>query len=101
MPRLEAERNGTCAACGGPIARGEVIEYQRALGPRHLFCLDRAPEVRRNRYRASCSMCGVALAPGAGLLSVDERELQPGVWQRDWRTACADVGACNARLRGG
>lgn len=100
MPRLQADRTGACAACGGPIERGEVIEYQLAVGPRHLTCVDRPAALRRNRYRTACGLCGLVLRPGEGLLSVAETATQ-SAYEREWRAVCADTGACDARIRGG
>lgn len=98
MPRMQAERTGTCAACGARIDRGEVIEYQLATGPRHLTCVDRPADLRRNRYRTACQWCGVELRPGEGLLEVSEAE-GGGTWARTWRASCVDVAGCDARLR--
>lgn len=99
MPTIEAQRAGTCAACGARIERGEYVEYQLAVGARHLTCVDRPAELRRNRYRTSCQWCGVELRPGAGLLAVSEAATGAR-WLRTWRAACEDVPACNERLRG-
>lgn len=98
MPLMPAERPGACAACGARIERGEVIEYQLAVGPRHLSCVDRPAALRRNRYRTSCQWCGAELRPGVGLLTVLEAADGPR-WRREWRASCEDVHACNARLR--
>ena len=99
MPRISAARPGLCAACGARVERGEVVEYQLAVGVRHLACVDRPAALRRNLYRTACQYCGVELRPGAGLLEVSEAAAGPR-WLRTWRAACEDVHACNARLRG-
>lgn len=99
MPVLVARRGGPCAACGAPILEGERICYTLETGARHLACEDRAPGLRRNRYAARCSLCGVLLRRGRGSLGVVET-CEDGAFTRVWRVSCVDVAACAARLGG-
>lgn len=99
MPTIAARRPGPCAACGALIERGELVEYQLAHGARHLACVDRPADLRRNRYVTECHFCRVILTASKGLLSVVEAEAG-GRWVRIWRASCDDVGACNGRIRG-
>ena len=67
-----ARRRGACAACALPIERGEVITYEREIGPKHMACADLDGARRRNLYPMPCDLCGTRLKPGQGALTVVE-----------------------------
>lgn len=85
--------------CSLPIERGEVITYERAIGPRHVACSEQAAARRRNLYAMTCELCGVRLLRGHGELTVDERLTDDGRWRRSWRATCVDSLECNRRIR--
>jgi hypothetical protein len=85
--------------CSLPIEAGEVITYERAIGPRHIACSERAAARRRNLYAMRCELCGARLQRGQGELTVDERLADGGAWRRSWQARCVDVQSCDARIR--
>lgn len=94
-----ASRRAPCAVCALPIAQGEVIAYERAVGARHMACADLEATRRRNSYGARCDLCGVHLLRGEGRLAVVERQAPDGGWRRSWNARCIVVPACDARIR--
>lgn len=94
MPAIEAKRSGPCAACGQGIRKGEVIDFDRANGARHLACVDLPPEERTNRHPAECVLCRAGLTRGQGKLDLVESR-EDG--KRTWRVTCRDAGACAER----
>lgn len=97
MPRIEARRASACVACSEGILKGEVIEYEREVGARHLACAERATDARRNAHPARCYWCGGRVGRGQGELTVVDR----GPDQRpENRVRCLDAMACDERVRG-
>lgn len=80
------------------IEIGERIDYQRAIGPRHLACADRAGRARRNKYPTKCHLCGHALKAAQGALNCIETQDESGAYRRRWVASCVDVEACRGRL---
>lgn len=99
VPVLVAARRGLCAVCALTIDEGELIRYERAVGPRHVACSDLSATRRRNRYPSSCELCGVMLRSGEGMLADVEHPGSHGTWKHRWLVRCADALACDARIR--
>jgi hypothetical protein len=93
MPVMVAKRRGTCAACSLPIEVGEVITYERAVGPRHMACSESDATRRRNLLAMPCELCGVRLQRGQGELTIDECVTDGEAWRRSWQACCVDVQA--------
>ncbi|SEN38113.1 hypothetical protein SAMN05444354_1501 [Stigmatella aurantiaca] len=98
MPVMVAMRRRPCAVCSLPIEVGEVITYERAVGPRHMACSERDATRRRNLFAMPCELCGVRLQRGQGELFVAESLSTLGNWKRAWNARCVDVGACSIRI---
>lgn len=98
MPTIVAKRRGPCAVCSMPVERGEVITYERAVGPRHMACAESEVCRRRNLFAMPCELCGVRLQRGHGELFVAESLSPLGSWERRWQARCVDVGTCTNRM---
>jgi hypothetical protein len=94
MPVIEAKRSGPCAACGGLIRKGELIDFTREAGARHVACAELPSDERTNRHPAECVLCRFLLAKGQGSLELVENR-QDGT--NIWRVTCKDAGACAER----
>jgi ribosomal protein L24E len=87
MPRILTRKPGQCSACGSRVAKGEYADFTSATGLVHLECVGQEIAHRANTYRAACANCGRTLAPGEGLLELDEHQVEDG-WRKQWRVRC-------------
>lgn len=123
---INAKYPGRCNACGGPIAVGDRIEWEKGKGSRHAEC----PRERQstgtsassmprtggpwagarggvrhesgsNRRAGSCERCGEWLPAGAGRLEycVEDSGCPRHHDESGYHLYCADPAACLARAK--
>ncbi|SEN36786.1 hypothetical protein SAMN05444354_1446 [Stigmatella aurantiaca] len=93
MPVIVAKRRGPCAACSLTSEEGEIITYERAVGPRHMACSERNATRWRNLFVMPCALWGVRLQRGQGELTIDECVTDGEAWRLSWQACCVDVQA--------